>query len=267
MPQKTLDFLDFLMFFIIGDMLVFLSGTIPVQMVSHDFRERTDQEIERGLVLLFFLSCHLMDYLIDMLRDVLWVLGSLENEVSFVPDRIEDDIAFMEKGIPEGIVPDFRPLDIMVIDRDNMPCKNIPIDIYHAVVRDEPDIVVPVEYLVYKIKIEADGIYLKILKRDYGLESERIIVVEERGNEQSEKKRHEYPVDDEERMPVAHEKKLVSLVHVFLEKDLVEIIHGKDAVQLIQAVYIFSTILQMESCECSRRFPGSAGTYRYSYSR
>lgn len=47
-----------------------------------------------------------------------------------------------------------------------MSCEYIPIYIDHPLIRDDPDIVVPIKYLVEEIKIQQYHVYFKIIKRD-----------------------------------------------------------------------------------------------------
>ncbi len=118
-------------------------------------------------------------------------------------------------------------LDIMIIYIDDMPRKYIPIDIYDSEISYEPDIIVPIEYLVEEVEIEQYRIHLKIKKRYEILDEERIVVIEKGRQCQSEKQCHDDTIHYQERVSVTDENKLLMLSEVFAEENLIKIIHKR----------------------------------------
>lgn len=221
--------------------------TTSIQMPPDHLGQRMDKQIERRFVFFFFSLGHFMNHLIDMLRDILRILRPLKNKVAVFSMGIEHYVALMEKRIPEGIVGNLRPFDIMVIDRDNLSGKYIPIDIHYSVVRDQPNIIIPVKNLINEVQVEEYGIDFESVEWNNGLEIERIVVIEKRWEQKTKKESDDDTVDDQKRMAVAHEKKFISLVDILLEENLIKVIHGENTLQLIRAVYIFLSRLQIES--------------------
>lgn len=92
---------------------------------------------------------------------------------------------------------DLGTLYIVVVYMDDMPCEDIPIDIYDSEISHKPYIVVPVEYLVNKKKVEDDRIRFKVEKRDKRLKREGIIIIKKGRESQSHEKGHDDAVDNQ----------------------------------------------------------------------
>lgn len=196
-------------------------------MLSYDLGEGMEQEIQRGLVIVFSLLGDVVDRFLDMIHDLMGMFCSFEHEVILLSFRIEHDISFFEYGIPEGVAPDLGSPDIVIIYIDHMARKYIPIDIYDSDIGHEPDIIVPIEYLVEQIRIEQYRIRFKIEKRHESIYGKRIVVVEKGRERESEEQGHDDTVYDEQRVPMAHENELLMVSEVFAEKNLVKIIHKR----------------------------------------
>jgi len=153
-----------------------------------------------------------------MIGDIVGVLGSLQDEIVPIPGGVEYDIPFVENGVPEWVALDFRPLDVRVVDVDDIAGEDIPVNVHDSQFCYEPHVIIPVKYLVDKEQIERNGIYLEIDKRNKRLEGEGIVVVEKCRESEPRKKGHDHTIHDEERMPVAHKNKLLPFPEVLLEK-------------------------------------------------
>lgn len=115
----------------------------------------------------------------------------------------------------------------MIVYIDNVPCKDIPIDIHDSEVGYEPYIIIPIKYLVYQKEIENNRICFEIEKRNEGLKRKRIVVVEKCGESESYKKGDDDAVNYEERMSMTHKNELFSFPEILPEKNLIKIIHRK----------------------------------------
>lgn len=113
----------------------------------------------------------------------------------------------------------------MIVYIDNVPCKDIPIDIHNSEVGYDPYIVIPIKYLVYQKEIENNRICFEIEKRNESLKGKRIIVVEKCGESESYKKSDDNTVDYQKRMSMTHRNKLFSFSKILPEKNLIKIIH------------------------------------------
>lgn len=118
-----------------------------------------------------------------------------------------------------------RAFYIMIIYIDNVPCKDIPIDIHDSEVGYKPYIIIPIKYLVYQKEIEYNRICFKVKERNEGLKRKRIVVVEERRKSESYKKSDDDTVDYKKRMSMTHKNELFSFSKILPEKNLIKIVH------------------------------------------
>ncbi len=162
-----------------------------------------------------------------MIRDIMRIFGSFEDEIIIISSRIEDNISFMKERIPEGMSLNLGSFYIMIIYIDNMAGKNIPVNIYNSEIGYNPYIIIPVKYLVNEEEIEQYRVRFKIEKWDETLKSKRIIIIEKCRKCESYKKCHNDTIHNQEWMPVTHENKLFPFPEILTEKNLIKIIHRK----------------------------------------
>lgn len=246
--------------------LIFCRGivmlVIAIQMIPHDFCQGVQEEFQWSLVLVFLLFRYLMEYLLDMIRNVMRMLCSLKYEVVFISGGIEYHIALVEYRVPERMALYRGTFYIMVIDIDDMSREYIPIDIHDPEVGYDPHIVIPIKYLVEEIEIEKDRIELEVEERNKWLQREWIVVVEKSRKRQSDEQCNDDTIDDKERVSMAHEKKFFFFPKVFLEKNLIKIIHRqepltsispKERVEKIKICLLYESQYMFFCRECKSR--------------
>ena len=126
----------------------------PFEMFTHHFLESLEENLHRLLVFSVFFFFYFMNNFFDMIRDIMRIFGSFEDEIIIISSRIENNISFMKERIPEGMSLNLGSFYIMIIYIDNMSGKNIPVNIYNSEIGYNPYIIIPVKYLVNKKEIE-----------------------------------------------------------------------------------------------------------------
>lgn len=202
-------------------------------MVTYHFRQGMKEKLKRRFFFLFFLLGIFMYHLFDMIGDIVRMFCSFEDEIVLVSGSVEYDISFVKERIPKWVALNRRTFYVVIIYENNVPCEDIPIYIHHSVIRYEPDIVIPVKYLVYEEKIERDRIYLEVEKWDERLYREWIVIVEKGRKGKSHKKCHDNPIYDENGMSMAYKNKLLIIPKILLKKNLVKIIHKQNMICIL----------------------------------
>lgn len=122
---------------------------ISLKMVAYYFRQSMEKKLQWLLVFVLVFCLQIVYHFFYMVDDVVRIFGSLEDEVIPVSRCVEHDIALVKYGIPEGTALYLRAFYVMVIYVDDMPCKDIPVDVHHSEIGYEPYVIIPVKYAVY----------------------------------------------------------------------------------------------------------------------
>lgn len=196
-------------------------------MLSYHVGERMQEDFKRSFFFVILLPLDLIHHLIEVGYDIIRIVGSFEYELILVGYRMDDDIPLTKNRIEEGWRVDFCPFYIRVFDIKYMSREYIPIDVDEPLIRDNPDVIVPIKYLIKQVKIQEDNIHLKIIKWDEILNGEWVIVIEKSGDKESEKECQYDAVNNKNGVFVADKKEFFPLSEIFGEKSLIEVIHKK----------------------------------------
>jgi hypothetical protein len=207
-----------------------VAGALFLQMLSNHVGKRIEQEFERLSVVGFRVIVMLVKFVddrLDVLDDTLGIYGIRKFEMLMFGLEVHLDVPLTKKPIEYGVALYFYAMDGMVVDIYDIAGEIFPIHVDDPAIRDNPDVVIPVENHVDDAEIDAHQIKLEIRSRHEIRYAEGVLKIEKKRQYDAEKAPQQDIVDDKYRMPVTDEEKLVTFLHVLREIQIVELVHTR----------------------------------------
>jgi len=193
-------------------------------MFPHNIFKCREQSFVRRCLWLRFRQTILVHRLLDSFDDPIGGSGPRKLELRPLRMSPENDIGPPNERVEHSPLHDFQSGYIVVFYVLRPPTEEAPIEIHKSPGRQNPDIIVPIEYPIHKKNVDPRKQVREDLRPDIGREMEEIGIVAIEWYEYAEKRPHDNIIKNGEGVPV------VDFLHlffssVFREKPGIEGVH------------------------------------------
>jgi hypothetical protein len=117
-------------------------------------------------------------------------------------------------------------MNALVLKILHISCKIPPLNIDNSAIGDNPNIIVPVKYIVYESKIDTYQVQLKISSTHEICYCKCIMKIKKSREKHSKKTPEEQSIHYKDRVSVTHKKELVPLAYIFTKINGIKLIHS-----------------------------------------
>lgn len=201
-------------------------------MFLDHFRKGVEEQFERlsivnDILLVVSMVSEFIDDCLDVFDDSLGIYRVGKKKfIMLAVVQMDVNVPLPQKSVEDGVRFDFYSVDGVVIHVEDIAREMLPIHVDDSTVGYEPNVIIPVKYRIPQTQIHADKVQFESVRRKCRSNSKRVLQVQKSRYGNGKKAPKKDVVDDQDRVAVANEKKLVPLFDVFREVKFVELVHA-----------------------------------------
>ena len=192
MREGGVEFFD-----VVASDVLFAAGD---QVSLHHIREGIDEDIERLTILLWYMLFFMRFY--RFLEGMYGIrrLTRIRKYQGFIPHELDDDIRDTQDGVDPRVGPYFHTLYLFEWDNYEIGREELPLEIDERLVCQDPDIRIPVKYLINQYEIDQKKIRIDMPLFERSLDLEEIEKVEKSRDKEGKKYPENDILDDHKKM-------------------------------------------------------------------